>query len=211
MPATTRPARPARPARRLPALLTAALLATAPAAGLALAAPASAAPRACPAPGLAQQVADADVVLAGTVTEVARARTDRPRQAEATYTLEVDRVWRGPSREVVEVTAPAVSRTCGLALTPGRRYVLLASAQGADLATDARLGTAPAGDALVARVTAELGEGRAVGVEPTEPAEPVATTVDDSPPPDFGRTAAPGAALALVGLLGLLVVRRRAR
>ncbi|NYG54310.1 hypothetical protein [Nocardioides perillae] len=205
------PATP-RPARRQTTLLAAALLAASPVAGLPLAAPAAAAPRGCPtAGGLAQQLADADVVLAGTVTDVVRARTDRPRQAEATYTLEVDRVWRGSTREVVEVTAPAASRTCGLALTQGRRYVLLATAQGADLSTDARLGTAPASEALLTRVTGELGEGRAVGVEPSEPADPVATTVDDSPPPDFGRTAAPGAALALVGLLGLLVVRRRAR
>jgi hypothetical protein len=39
----------------------------------------------------------------------------------------------------------------------------------------------------------------------------VRTLVEDSPPAGFARTAAPGAAAAIIGLLGLVVVRRLAR
>lgn len=184
------------------ALASGLLVATAPAAG--------AAPSCGPTGTVAQQAARADVVLAGTVTEVVRTRTD-PRRAQATWTVEVERVWQGSvARDVVELSAPTPPRRCGLPVTAGRSYVVFALADGSALSSNLSLGTAPATDALVAEVESALGEGRTVGA-PVEPAPPVATPVDDSPPPDFGRTAAPGAALALAGLLGLLVVRRRSR
>jgi hypothetical protein len=163
---------------------------------------------------VASKAERADVVLSGTLTQVRREQTgDRPRLARLTYVVEVDRAYQGAvTRETVEITSSADTATCGLGrLTTDRRYVFFATARGSALSTNRCSGTGPASAGLVARVREVLGVGRAIGVSPPEPDPPVATTVDDSPPPEFGRTAAPGAALAIVGLLGLLVVRRRAR
>lgn len=160
------------------------------------------------------QARRADVVLAGTVTDVASERVnDRPRIVRLTYTVDVERVWQGMvSRETARITSSGGAAACGLGTVPvGRRHVFFATARGSALSTSACSGTAVASDALLAEVRDALGEGRAIGVELVEPEPPVATPVEDSPPPEFGRTAAPGAALALVGLLGLFVVRRRAR
>lgn len=163
---------------------------------------------------VATQAQRADVVLSGTVTGATRERTgDRPRNVLLTYTVDVDRAWQGVvGRDTVEITSSASTEACGLGTVPvGRRYVFFATARGAALSTTSCSGTGVASAALLAEVGDALGEGRPIGVEPSEPEPPVATPVDDSPPPEFGRTAAPGAALALVGLLGLFVVRRRAR
>lgn len=168
----------------------------------------------CVRDGLAAQAERADVVLSGTLTEVRReSGGDRPRLGRLTYVVDVDRAYQGAvTRETVRITSSANAAACGLGkLETDRRYVFFATARGSALSTNRCSGTGPATSALVDRVRALLGAGRAIGVTAPEPDPPVATTVDDSPPPEFGRTAAPGAALAIIGLLGLLVVGRRAR
>jgi hypothetical protein len=71
-------------------------------------------------------------------------------------------------------------------------------------------GTRRATSRVVNAVEGSLGAGVPFREEPAEPATPTYTRVLDSDPPEFTRLAAPGAALALVGLLGWFVVRRRA-
>ena len=66
-------------------------------------------------------------------------------------------------------------------------------------------GSQPVSANVMATVRKQLGSGQKM--PPPPPAEAVRTKVEDSPPREFTRLAAPGAAMALLGLLGLAVVR----
>ena len=190
---------------RLPRVLLAALLL---AGGGVVATGATAAPAlACPASrtGLGQQAMQADDVFAGSVEE--RAEQGRT----VVYTVRIDRLYKGDlDGTEATVTTPARARACGLPdLRSGTDYVFFT--QGVDLETTSTAGTAPATDTLVRRVQRLLGEGRPA--TPPEPPEATFTLVGDQPT-SFERIAAPGAALVIAGLLGLLLVaglgRRRA-
>lgn len=159
---------------------------------------------ACPADtGTTQtHVKDATDVFTGTVSDVAR------HSSTVVYTVEVDRVYKGEvATSQVKVATSASSRGCGLPdLASGRPYVFFAAPDGSRLATDQRTGTATASEKLVAQVERLLGDGH----DPVPPAPRTAhlTRVGDAAPTSLTRLAAPGAALVLAGLLGLLVVRR---
>lgn len=192
-------------ATRLPRVLLAALLL---AGGGVVTTGAMAAPAlACPASrtGLDQRTLRADDVFAGSVEE--RAEQGRT----VVYTVRIDRVYKGDLDGIeATVTTPARARACGLPdLSSGTDYVFFT--QGADLETTSTAGTAVATDLLVRRVERLLGEGRPA--TPPEPPEAAFTLVGEQPT-SFERVAAPGAALAIAGLLGLLLVaglgRRRA-
>lgn len=148
---------------------------------------------------------DASDVFSGTVQERAREGD------QVVYDVEVDRVYKGEvSTAQVKVATPAASSDCGLpGLRTNRHYVFFAQADGSELATDRASGTASASARLVKKVERLLGDGRAA-VAP-EPEKAVFTRVADAQPDSLTRLAAPGVALVLVGLLGLLVVRRLAR
>ena len=154
---------------------------------------------------LALQTKRADDVFVGVVEE----RSERARTVE--YAVRVERIYKGDLDAAdATVTTLARARACGLPdLNPGASYVFLTT--GADLEITSTGGTAPATDTLVARVERLLGAGRAA--QPPEPVEADFTVVGGEPA-SFERLAAPGAALVLVGLLGLLLVaglgRRRA-
>lgn len=190
---------------RAPRVLLAALLL---AGGAVVATGATSAPaEACPASrnGLDRQTMEADDVFTGSVRE--RAEQGRT----VVYTVRVDRVYKGDlDGTEATVTTPARTRACGLpGLRSGTDYVFFT--QGADLEATSTAGTAPATDTLVRRVERLLGEGRPA--TPPEPPEATFTLVGHQPT-SFERVAAPGAALVIAGLLGLLLVaglgRRRA-
>jgi hypothetical protein len=163
--------------------------------------------QACPAASssLDQQTMSADDVFTGTVD---RRRANGQR---VEYTVSVDRVYKGrlDTAEATVTTSVRV-RACGVpGFRPGDGVVFFTT--GEDLRTSARTGTAPATDARVRRVERLLGDGRPA--TPVEPAEATFTSVAGGTT-SLERVAAPGVALVLVGLLGLLaaavVGRRRA-
>lgn len=155
------------------------------------------------------QTKDANDVFTGTVTAVMAARkTDGQRGANMTYDVEVDRVYKGDvSSSEVQVTSEKGAASCGLGrLIADERYVFFTKSDGTELSADSCGGTARATDKLVTKVERLLGDGR--GPVPPEPEKAVFTTVADATPPSLTRLAAPGVALVLAGLLGLVVVRR---
>jgi hypothetical protein len=152
-------------------------------------------------------------VFTGTVTGVRS--TGSARRGTVTYAVAVERVYRGGVRtDHVTVTTRRARSTCGVdRLRAQRRYVFLAKASGSDLVLEACGGTAAARPALVRQVEQVLGKGRAPSpvAPPSPPATATFTPVSASRPAGVTRLAAPGAALVLAGLLGLVVVRRLAR
>lgn len=184
-------------------LLAALLLACS--AVVALAAPSSAA---C-LPGnrtLEQKVAAADDVFTGVVADRNVTGTT------ATYTVDVERVYQGAlAGKQVAVSTDTRPRACGLPrLEHGVAYVFFAQEDGSDLASELRGGTAPATAAYVARVEELLGAGSPARPVSEAPAEATFTTVADAPA-EVQRLGAPGAALVLVGVLGLIFVAWRSR
>ena len=151
----------------------------------------------------------ADVVFSGVLLDT-RPGTVGKRDRDATvYEIEADTLYQGTLlRSETRVTSRLDS--CGLGNLPAdRRYVFFVVEDGTDLVADQCGGTARASDKLVGRVESLLGTGTDLG--PREPSEPVTvefTQVAGAEPETLTRLAAPGAALVLLGLLGLFVVRR---
>ena len=150
----------------------------------------------------------ANVVFVGTVSDVSRTPKQGEQPATATYDVQVERVYKGSlSSENVQVVSSRTSQTCRrLDLDPDREYVFLRRERRVRPHRGHLQWHSPASGRLVARVVAMLGEGRPPVPAPPEQAE--FHRVADAEPPTLTRTAAPGIALILVGLLGLGVVRR---
>ncbi len=153
---------------------------------------------------LAQQVKRADVVFLGTVDAVATEGQDH------TYSITASRAYQGEPERSTMVESAGGRNACGLgALGVGTTYVFFATGAAAPYQADSCGGTSVANPTKVQKVEDLLGEG--TPVEPPPPPEAVYTRVEDSPPRGFARVAAPGAAAAIIGLLGLVLVRRLAR
>ncbi|HET9421227.1 MAG TPA: hypothetical protein VFO49_08830 [Nocardioides sp.] len=151
----------------------------------------------------------ADAVFTGLVTSV---RRSAPGEPYFTNTVQVEQVYKGP----IEVPAvPVLTRQNsrkqpGLGpLQEGERYLFFVRAGTEALSAGACSGTGPAVADQVTRIEEVLGEGRPA-VPPPAP-EASFEQVADADPVDFTRSAAPGLALVLIGLLGLVVVRRLGR
>lgn len=153
----------------------------------------------CTAVSFGTQVDQAEAVFLGDVESVSPADG-----SQLTYAVQVSRVFKGElASSAAEVTTASQPSACGLGeLPPGTTYLFLTTGG----VTSICHGSKPADDQVMQRVERLLGP----GTEPPPPAPTSATRtrVEDSPPQELARLAAPGAALVLLGLLGLLVVRR---
>lgn len=168
--------------------------------------PAAAAPG-CPHTTLDQDIARADVVFRGQVKNVRAVRVDG-QQRTRTYRVVSDRVYQSSLVQPSVVVTARVGTSCALpVLTKGTRYVFFVSERGARLM--ALPGTARATPRLTRQVVSRLGSG--AQPEPVPPATAQLTQVAHANPPALTRLLAPGAALLIISLLGLLVVGRLGR
>jgi hypothetical protein len=167
----------------------------------------------CVSASVPKDIRAASDVFTGTVTSVQKSGSAR--HGSVTYGVAVQRVFRGGVRtDAVTVSTARSARACGLdRLRAHRGYLFFAKASGAELVLDACGGTAPARPALLRQVEKVLGQGRAPSpaAPSTPPAAATFTPVSAGRPAGVTRLAAPGAALVLAGLLGLVVVRRLAK
>jgi hypothetical protein len=197
------------PRPRLRALAAAVLTASSVALG-ALAAPAGADEPAvkCPFISVADSSKAAMAVFTGQVTAVAQ--HEKPAGEPGAYFLQdvtVTRVYQGEiDTETVQVRTEKVPKACSLGeLAVGTDYLFFVVSSGAPWIAESGGGTVPVDPEVVEKVERVLGEGR----DPVPPAPESAefTPVQRGEPTTLSRAAAPGLALILVGLLGLVVVR----
>lgn len=146
-----------------------------------------------------QQVNRADTIFLGRVRE-----TGRDDDGNIMMTVLAQRIYDGAlDQPLVEVTTPESPATCGVGELPeGERYLFFVR-EGITTICD---GTAPASRPRIERLQQLLGPGSEIA-----PPRPEANfdPVSDSEPPELSRLLAPGGAAVLIGLLGLLVARRR--
>lgn len=156
---------------------------------------------------------NANDVFTGTVTgSTGVRREDGQRGAVYTHDVTVELIYKGNIREQELQVQTFRGDECDLGrLTDGRRYAFFVEASEESLVAEGCGGTQRARPRLLLALEALYGAGEPPPVVvPAETAsiEPVPGVED---PITFTRAAAPGAALVLVGLLGLVVVRRLAR
>jgi hypothetical protein len=183
------------------------LLAGVLAANLVPASPASAAPRRCAQTTLKQDIKKADVVFRGVVTKVKAVR-GKGDQRRRNYRVQANRVYKASLvTDHVTVTAAVGARCDVPVLGRDKRYLFFVTEEGSQLM--ATRATSRATHALTRKVVARLGDGAVP--RPKPPASAELTKVADASPPALSRMLAPGAALLIVSLLGLLVLGRVGR
>lgn len=160
-----------------------------------------------------QHAERADAVFTATVTTSApdTVGTGRRERRVRRYTAEVDRFYQGgvPGSTVM-ITAPLEQSACGFGAIPaGEAWVFFVDGADTRFFGNSCGGSHPATGEYLARVERVLGTGQAL-VEPVPEAPPL--DYDDVEIPDpvpLGKLLAPGGAVAIIGLLGLALVRRR--
>jgi hypothetical protein len=156
----------------------------------------------CPKQSLNKQIKGADVVFRGVVDKV------RPVHGKGdlrmrTYKVKADRVYQGSLvTDAVVVTAKVGSACPPPTLAQSKRYIFFVTEEGSRLVSTSA--TAKATKKLTDQVVAKLGNG--AQPQPPPPATARFTLVADASPPGLSRLLAPGAALLILSLLGLLVV-----
>jgi hypothetical protein len=163
---------------------------------------------ACPFISVADSSKAAMAVFSGQVTAVTK--QEKPVGEPGAYYLQdvtVTRVYQGEiDTEAVQVRTEKVPKACSLGeLAVGTEYMFFAVSSGDPWIAESGGGTVPVDPEVLDKVERVLGEGR----EPVLPAPESAefTPVETGEPTTLSRAAAPGLALILVGLLGLVVVR----
>lgn len=198
--------------RRLAAL---ALVAGALLAALTWVTPASAAPPACTCStaDTEQLARQANDVFTGTVTSsTAAPKEDGSKGSVLTHDVTVELVYKGDMRESAVQVRTVSGEPCDLRRLPdGTQLVFFVEMVDDVLVADGCGGSRPPDATLVAELEALYGAG-----EPPREAAPAETAEIErvpgvEPPMTVTRAAAPGAAMVLVGLLGLVVVRRLGR
>ena len=155
---------------------------------------------------LPQKVNKATGVFSGVLT-MASGPTNTGKRQTMSYDVKVDRVYKGGddiTSPTVTVRSDADGAKCGLTgMTADNRYLFFVRANGDTWLANSCGGTGPATSARTQRLVALLGQG-STPVPPT-PDKPVFEEVDGAEPASLTRLAAPGAAMLLVGLLGLML------
>jgi hypothetical protein len=162
----------------------------------------------CPFISVADSSKAAMAVFTGQVTAVTK--QEKPAGEPGAYYLQdvtVTRVYQGEiDTEAVQVRTEKVPKACSLGeLVVGTEYLFFVVSSGDPWIAESGGGTVPVDAEVVEKVERVLGEGRDPVPPPPESAE--FTSVQTGEPTTLSRAAAPGLALILVGLLGLLVVR----
>jgi hypothetical protein len=182
------------------ALLGGTLLATS-------AAPAAGAVAPCPQRSLKKEIKQADVVFRGNIDKARRAR-GKGAQRTRIYKVTADRVYRSSLvADRVRVTVEVGADCPPPAFVEGKRYIFFVTESGSQLVSTSA--TARATHKLTDQVVARLGNGEQPQTTPPLNAE--FSKVADAAPPRLSRLLAPGAALLVLSLLGLLVVGRLGR
>jgi len=159
----------------------------------------------CKQAGLEQQAKQADAIFIGTIDSVATEGNDH------TYSITASRAYLGTPERLTQVESLGSTASCGLGnLDAGTTYVFFANGTSSPYDADGCPGgTSTANPTRITKIEEILGEG--TSVDPPPPPEATLDRVEESAPPGFARMAAPGGAAAIIGLLGLVVVRRLAR
>lgn len=166
----------------------------------------------CPFISVADSSKAAMAVFTGEVTEVTQEdKPDGERGAYFTQDVTVTSVYQGEvDTETVQVRSERTPNECSLGgLAVGSTYMFFVVSSGNPWIASSDGGTRLADPDVVDKVVQLLGEGR----PPVPPAPESAefTPVNTDAPTTLSRAAAPGLALVLIGLLGLIVVRGLSR
>jgi hypothetical protein len=155
---------------------------------------------------LPQKVNKATGIFSGVLT-MASGPTNTGKRQTMSYDVKVDVVYKGEDTSpTVTVRSDADPSACGLTgMTADNRYLFFVRASGANstMLANSCGGTGPATSARTQRLKALLGQGTTP--TPPTPDKPVFESVEGAEPASLTRIAAPGAAMLLVGLLGLMV------